>query len=110
MIDAVGALRPGEVATYGEIAEEVGRPGSGQAVANVLRAVPDLPWWRVVPTGGHLYRTHAAVQAPLLEAEGHRIEDQRLVTGADHPHREVGPLGAPERAPRPNLPPEAVST
>src|SRR5688572_7982543 len=30
------ALRPGEVATYGEIAEEAGFPGAARAVGNVL--------------------------------------------------------------------------
>src|SRR5690349_2086091 len=78
VIAAVSSLAPGDLATYGEIAEEVGRPGSAQAVANVLRGVPDLPWWRVVPAGGRLYRTHAPAQAPLLEAEGHVVEDGRV--------------------------------
>jgi alkylated DNA nucleotide flippase Atl1 len=78
VVDAVAALRPGELATYAEVAEEIGRPGSGQAVANVLRAAPELPWWRVVPAEGRLYRSHAPSQAPLLEAEGHRIVDRRV--------------------------------
>jgi alkylated DNA nucleotide flippase Atl1 len=79
VVDAVAALQAGELATYGELAEEIGRPGSGQAVANVIRAAADLPWWRVVPAGGRLYRTHAPAQAPLLEAEGHRIDEHRRV-------------------------------
>ena len=79
VVAAVAGLRPGELVTYGELAEELGRPGGGQAVANVLRAVPDLPWWRVLPAEGRLYRTHAPVQGPLLEAEGHRVDDHRRV-------------------------------
>lgn len=79
VVDAVAGLRPGELATYAEVAEEIGRPGSGQAVANVLRAAPDLPWWRVLPSDGRLYRTHAPTQAPLLEAEGHEVQDRRVV-------------------------------
>ncbi len=75
----MAGLREGELITYGELAEEVGRPGGGQAVANVLRRAPGLPWWRVVPAGGRLYCSHAPVQAPLLESEGHRIDDQRRV-------------------------------
>ena len=71
VVEVVAALQPGELATYGELAEEVGRPGSGQAVANVLRAAPDLPWWRVLPSDGRVYRTHAPTQVPLLESEGH---------------------------------------
>jgi methylated-DNA-protein-cysteine methyltransferase-like protein len=45
----------------------------------VLRAAPELPWWRVVPADGRLYCSHAPVQAPLLAAEGHRIVDRRIV-------------------------------
>jgi len=78
VVDAVVRLRPGDLVTYGELADEIGHPGSGQAIANVLRAAPDLPWWRVVPSGGRLYRTHAPTQAPLLEAEGHRVVDGRV--------------------------------
>jgi methylated-DNA-protein-cysteine methyltransferase-like protein len=83
VIDAVAALRPGELVTFGELAEELGRPGGGQAVANVLRAVPDLPWWRVVPAEGRLYRDLVAVQAPLLSAEGFVVDEHRRV----HPTR-----------------------
>jgi methylated-DNA-protein-cysteine methyltransferase-like protein len=79
VIDAVRATEPGDLVTYGDLAVELGRPGAGQAVANVLRRAPDLPWWRVVPAGGRLYRTHAPAQAPLLEAEGHRVDAERRV-------------------------------
>ncbi len=77
VIDLVSALSSGDLASYGEIAEEVDRPGAAQAVANVLRRAPDLPWWRVVPSDGRIYRSHAPIQIPLLEAEGHRFDDQR---------------------------------
>lgn len=80
VLDAVASLARGDVATYQELADEIGRPGSAQAIANVLSAVPDLPWWRVVPSDGRIYRTHLAVQGPLLEAEGHRIDaDRRII-------------------------------
>ena len=86
VVAAVGALAPGDVVTYGEIADEVGRPGSGQAVGNVLRAAPHLPWWRVVPADGRLYCSHAPTQRPLLEAEGHRIVDRRVLVDAPQVH------------------------
>ncbi len=83
VVDLVGSLRRGELLTYGEVAAEVGRPGAAQAVANVLRSVPDLPWWRVVPSGGRLYRTHREFQAPLLRDEGHAVDpDGRITTAA----------------------------
>src|SRR6478609_6840106 len=58
VIDAVNALGPGDLATYRDLAKQIGRPGAGQAVANVIRSAPDLPWWRVTPSDGRLYRTH----------------------------------------------------
>lgn len=79
VVDVVRELEPGEVVTYGDVAMEIGRPGSAQAVANVLRRVPDLPWWRVIPTSGRLYRTHAPTQRPLLEAEGVNVGSDRRV-------------------------------
>jgi methylated-DNA-protein-cysteine methyltransferase-like protein len=79
VVTAVARLRPGDLVTYGEVAEQVGRPGGAQAVANVLRRAPGLPWWRVVPADGRLYRTHAPTQGHLLEGEGHEVDDERRI-------------------------------
>lgn len=79
VVAAIQGLRPGELATYGEVAEEVGRPGAGQAVANVLRSAPDLPWWRVLPGSGRVYCSHVDTQVPRLVAEGHRVDEHRRV-------------------------------
>ena len=81
VIAVVATLQRGDIATYAEVAAEVGHPGSAQAVANVLRQVPDLPWWRVVPSSGKLYRTHRPTQEPLLRAEGIDIDESgRILT------------------------------
>lgn len=77
--DVVEALRPGDLLTYGEVALEAGHPGAGQAVANVLRRVPGLPWWRVLPTNGRLYRQHREAATLLLQAEGHVVDDEGRV-------------------------------
>lgn len=79
VVAVVEATAPGDVLTYAEVALEAGHPGSAQAVANVLRRVPGLPWWRVVPTSGRLYRTHAPTQGPLLLAEGVHVDEDRHV-------------------------------
>jgi methylated-DNA-protein-cysteine methyltransferase related protein len=43
------ALRPGDVVTYGEVAEEAGFPGRARAVGRFLAGSGgELPWWRVV--------------------------------------------------------------
>lgn len=77
VVAVVSDLHAGQILTYDEVAIEAGHPGAAQAVANVLRRVPGLPWWRVVPQGGRLYRTHAPTQRPLLEAEGVEVDDDR---------------------------------
>jgi methylated-DNA-protein-cysteine methyltransferase-like protein len=73
------ALREGEVATYGELAEESGFPGAARAVGNVLARTEDLPWWRVVSAGGRLVPGHEAEQARRLRREGLEIEGDRVV-------------------------------
>lgn len=79
VVELIERLEPGEIVTYGDIALEVGRPGAAQAVAGVLRMVPGLAWWRVIPSDGRLYRTHIPTQAPLLAAEGVTVDPQRRV-------------------------------
>lgn len=79
VISVAAALRPGELVTYADLAEEAGHPGAQQAVANVLRSAPGLPWWRVVPSSGRLYCSHAPEQAPLLRSEGHHVDEHRRV-------------------------------
>lgn len=80
VIAVVAAIPSGEVLTYAEVAAEAGHPGSSQAVSNVLRRVPGLPWWRVIPTSGRLYRTHRPTQLALLRDEGVAVDDDGRVT------------------------------
>ena len=79
VVEVVTQLPPGEIATYADVALEAGNPGSAQAVANVLRRVPGLPWWRVVPSNGRIYRTHAPLQVPRLRAEGVDVDEELRV-------------------------------
>ncbi len=83
VIEVVAALEPGEAATYAEIAAEAGHPGAAQAVSNVLRQVPGLPWWRVIPSNGRLYRTHQPEQRRLLGSEGVQVDDDGRVLPGD---------------------------
>jgi len=76
---AVRALRPGEVASYGEIAEDVGAPGAARAVGNVLAGCdPTLPWWRVVRADGRMAVGKEEDQARRLRAEGVDVRDGRV--------------------------------
>lgn len=75
----VAATAPGDVVTYGEVAEEAGHPGAARAVGNVLaRTGADLPWWRVVAAGGRLATAKEHRQAELLRKEGVRVERGRI--------------------------------
>lgn len=63
-------LSPGEVVSYGEVADEAGFPGAARAVGNLLSRSDGLPWWRVVTSDGRLVPGHERRQAELLRAEG----------------------------------------
>jgi methylated-DNA-protein-cysteine methyltransferase-like protein len=67
---AVRALGPGEVATYGEIAEEAGFPGAARGVGRVLATSEGLPWWRVVAANGRLVPGLEQEHARRLTEEG----------------------------------------
>jgi methylated-DNA-protein-cysteine methyltransferase-like protein len=79
VVAAIRSLAPGEIATYGEIAAEAGRPGAARAVGRVLATTDeDLPWWRVVTAGGRLVPGHEARHAELLRSEGVDAHDGRV--------------------------------
>ena len=83
VVDVVSRVQPREVVTYAEVAAEAGFPGSAQAVSNVLRRVPGLRWWRVIPSTGRLYRTHRPIQLELLRSEGVAVDDDGRVAPYD---------------------------
>ncbi|HEX2025537.1 MAG TPA: MGMT family protein [Actinomycetota bacterium] len=85
------ALRPGEVVTYGEVAEESGFPGAARAVGNILARSEGLPWWRVVAANGRLVPGHEDVQARKLRAEGVLVRSGRVVRAATPPRGRRGP-------------------
>lgn len=73
---ATAAIPRGEVRTYGEIAEAIGRqPNAARAVGNALARNPVpllVPCHRVVPTGSGIgnYAYGAERKAALLDREG----------------------------------------
>lgn len=75
----VAAIRPGEVVTYGEVAEEAGSPGAARAVGNVMARSHGLPWWRVVTSTGRLVPGHELEQARRLRGEGVALRNGRVV-------------------------------
>lgn len=72
------SLRPGDVVTYGEVAEEAGWPGRSRAVGRVLSTSGgSYPWWRVVNAAGRLVPGHEAEQARRLAEEGVTVDLER---------------------------------
>ena len=74
----INGLRPGEVVTYGEIAEEAGFPGAARAVGNILARGDGLPWWRIVTATGRFVPGHEGEHADRLREEGVTTLDGRL--------------------------------
>ena len=100
VLDVLRALVPGEVVSYGDVAEDAGFPGRARAVGHLLATTTiEVPWWRVVTSNGRLVPGHEAVQAQRLRAEGARIASGRVVEA---------PLGRFSRreTPWPSEPPE----
>lgn len=70
VFETIRRLKPGEVAAYGEIAEEAGFPGAARAVGALLAKSSGLPWWRIVRADGRLVAPNEKDQARRLKAEG----------------------------------------
>jgi methylated-DNA-protein-cysteine methyltransferase-like protein len=81
----VSGLRPGEVVSYGDVAEEAGFPGAARAVGSILaNPTPGLvlPWWRVVTATGRLVPGLEADHARRLRAEGVVVREGRVARPA----------------------------
>lgn len=80
VLAVLAALHPAEVVTYGEVAEQAGFPGAARAVGTLLRrTAADVPWWRVVGSGGRLRSPDPRRQAELLRSEGVVLRGLRVV-------------------------------
>jgi methylated-DNA-protein-cysteine methyltransferase-like protein len=79
ILDVIRALQPGEVVTYGDIAEVAGYPRMSRLVGRILAITDDdLPWWRVVNSVGRLVPGNEREQSALLRAEGVAVEEGRV--------------------------------
>lgn len=79
VVRAIRALGPGDLASYGEIAEEAGYPRAARAVGAILSKSEGLPWWRVVRADGRLVAPKEREQARLLEKEGVTVVAGKVV-------------------------------
>jgi alkylated DNA nucleotide flippase Atl1 len=70
VLEAVDAIPPGKVMTYGDVAAAIGSRaarGVGQVMAY---SGSDVPWWRVVRVGGHPAVGHEARALEHYRVEG----------------------------------------
>jgi len=92
IVAVLDRLRPGEVVTYGEVAEEAGFPGAARAVGRFLHDYgSDHPWWRVVAANGRLVPGHEHEHARRLRQEGVRTADGRVLWPGASRVRRRGP-------------------
>ena len=78
----VNQIPPGQLATYGQIAELIGAYGSARQVGWALRRLPlpsDVPWHRVVNAQGRISMSLSRegsdwIQRELLLAEGVQVD------------------------------------
>jgi methylated-DNA-protein-cysteine methyltransferase related protein len=77
---AVRRIPKGKVATYGQVAEAAGFPGTARQVAWALRNASGLPWHRVVGAGGKILLAGepGAEQRMRLAAEGVGFHGDRV--------------------------------
>lgn len=87
IVSVLVTLGPGEVTTYGDVADVAGHPRQSRLVGRILRLagdesspLPELPWWRVVNASGRLVPGHEREQAALLRAEDVLVRDGRVVS------------------------------
>lgn len=79
IVDVIRALLPGEVTTYGDIAEVAGYPGRSRLVGRILATTEeDLPWWRVVNAAGRLVPGNEREQAAVLRSEEVVVREGRV--------------------------------
>ncbi|HVA93852.1 MAG TPA: MGMT family protein [Candidatus Dormibacteraeota bacterium] len=88
----VKTIPRGQVATYGQIATALKLPGGARTAGRAMAACPAgqaIPWHRVVGAGGRLLLRESRVmlQRKLLESEGLRVPERRILDFAKHQWR-----------------------
>lgn len=96
----VRQIPPGQVATYGQIADLANMPGQARLVGYALfRIAPDsdIPWHRVINAKGEISESPVRygsdqIQRSLLEAEGVQFNSQGKISLRDYLwHAEINP-------------------
>jgi methylated-DNA-protein-cysteine methyltransferase-like protein len=99
VLAVVRSIPPGQVVTYGQVAELAGLPRQARRVGRVLGELPDgspLPWHRVVAAGGRFALPAGGdadrEQRRRLAAEGVVIRGNRVSLAARAPEPDLDAL------------------
>jgi O-6-methylguanine DNA methyltransferase len=77
--ETVRMIPEGKLASYGRVAEWIGRPSAARAVGSILaRSLADVPAHRVVTASGRLVPGWEHEQTQRLRAEGVRVHGGRV--------------------------------
>lgn len=79
VLAVVEQIPPGQVASYGDVAELVGRGGPRQVGQVMSRFGAAVPWWRVVRADGHPVRGLEERALAQLRDEGTPLRGDRVV-------------------------------
>jgi methylated-DNA-protein-cysteine methyltransferase related protein len=81
ILDVLMALQPGEVTTYGDVADMAGYPRQARLVGRILSTTDvEVPWWRVVNAAGRLVPGNERTQTTLLLEEDVVIRNGRVTS------------------------------
>jgi methylated-DNA-protein-cysteine methyltransferase-like protein len=78
VLSAVESIPPGQVSTYGDIAEYVGQGGPRQVGAVMREYGGAVPWWRVLRADGTPADQLVDEQVQLLRSEGVRVTNGKV--------------------------------
>ena len=78
VLSLVEQIPPGQVATYGDIAEMVGRGGPRQVGHVMAQVGGGVPWWRVVRADGRPARSLEERGLRLLKADKTPLKGDRV--------------------------------
>ena len=78
VLSVVERIPPGQVATYGDIAEIVGRGGPRQVGHVMAQWGGGVPWWRVVRADGRPARNLEVSGLRLLKADKTPLKGDRV--------------------------------
>jgi methylated-DNA-protein-cysteine methyltransferase related protein len=98
IIDVLLALMPGEVTTYGDVADVAGYPKQARLVGRIVATTHvEVPWWRVVNAAGVLRSNDVDEQSALLRSEDVRVVDGRVRSAPTGRFSQTRPVRRPTR-------------